>query len=381
MVQGEPRPGVVELGPGYLDEALVPAVLIRRWAAAALDYWGARPLAYGANAGPLHLRAYLAARVNGAGYGCGPENVMTTGGTSQALDQLAVRLAGEGRAVLTEALTYDLGRMIFTGRGVPTVAVPGPVNDLDIGEFRRAAARAARATGRAPAFYLIPTFHNPTGRVISAGRRREILALADETGSLVIEDQAYADLCYESAPPPPPLWHDAADPDRVISLYSLAKCLAPGLRIGWLVTGPSLVTELAAQPVRLSGGGPNHFAATIVAAGAETGELEAHIGTVRDQLRLRRNILLSVLAERLPAGFTVNRPSGGFFAWVALPGGVDDEDLLASAERRGVSFAAGRRFGASARGVRLCFASCGPERLSEGAARFAAACRLAAAAG
>jgi 2-aminoadipate transaminase len=376
IIQGETRPGMVELGPGYLDAALLPGGLIRRWAAKAVDYWGSGALAYGADAGPLELRAYLATRVSGGEPGiCGPANITTTGGTSQALDQVAARLARDGRVVLTEALTYDLGRMIFTARGVRTVAVPGPVDDLDIGQFRRHAARAARLTGQLPAFYLIPTFHNPTGRVMSAERRQEILALAHEAGSMIIEDQAYAELGYDPAPPPPPLWRDAPDRDLVISLYSLAKCLAPGLRVGWAVSGERLAADLAVDPVRLSGGGPNHFAAMAVTAGCVTGELDRHVRTVREHLRRRRDTLITALAGRLPDGFAVRRPAGGFFAWLALPRQVDDQTLLAEAERRGVSFAAGCRFGSSARGVRLCFAACGPERLSQGAARLSTACQ------
>jgi 2-aminoadipate transaminase len=305
---------------------------------------------------------------------------MITGGTSAAIDHLAMRFAHEGRMVLTESLTYDLGRMIFTGWGVKTIAVPGPVGDLDVDEFRQAARQALRSSGLPPAMYLIPTFHNPTGRVLSAGRRAEICALAQEIGALIVEDHAYADLGYE-APSPRPLWSMAADPEQVITLYSLAKCLAPGLRIGWLTSGERLVAELAASPVRISGGGPNHFSAMAVMAGLVNDQLESHISTLRDQLRMRRDTLIPQLLRQLPEDFTVVRPAGGFFTWVGLPGGVSDEALLRTAEQRGVSFAAGRRFGVSGGGVRLCFACCEPDHLALGAARFADACRSAAGAG
>jgi DNA-binding transcriptional MocR family regulator len=256
--------------------------------------------------------------------------------------------------------------------------VPGPEDDLDVSEFARAIAAAGHATGQPPALYLIPTFHNPTGRVISAARRQEILILAHEAGALVIEDQAYAGLGYEPVAPPPPLWHYAPDPDLVISLYSFAKTLAPGLRVGWLVSGERTVASLAADATRRSGGGPSHFAAMVIAGGCLTDELDRHIAAVREQLAARRDVLLAALTGRLPDGFSARRPAGGFFTWIDLPAAIDDEALLREAERAGVSFAAGRRFGASARGARLCFAACGPHRLEEGAARFLHACQLAA---
>ncbi|HEY6309494.1 MAG TPA: aminotransferase class I/II-fold pyridoxal phosphate-dependent enzyme [Streptosporangiaceae bacterium] len=372
VIQGNPREGIVDLGPGYLDPALIPTGLIAKWSADAVERWGPHALAYGANAGPWELRAKFAARVAPAGRTgrCGPERVLITGGTSAALDQLAMRFAREGRIVLTEALTYDLGRMIFADRGVRTIAVPGPFHDLDVAEFRKAAELAAPSSGMPPALYLIPTFHNPTGRVLSATRRLEILAMAADTGSLIIEDLAYSELAYESQPPPP-MWSSAADPDQVIALYSLAKCVAPGLRIGWLVGSERLVAELERSPVRASGGGPNHFTAMVVMAGLAGHQFDAHVSLVRDQLRLRRDSLLRALIEQLPGGFTISCPFGGFFAWVGLPAGVSDDALLRNAEGRGVSFAAGSRFGSSPGGVRLCFAGCGPEQLALGVARFA----------
>src|SRR5215472_14064552 len=200
IMQRDPPRGLVDLGPGYLDPALVPVELIGRWTAQALDRWGASALGYGADAGPLPLRAAAASRISGAAWAreCAPSQLIVTGGTSAALDQLAMRFSREGRAVLTESLTYDLGRKIFTGWGVRTVAVRGPADDVDVAELARAAKQAARSTGIPPAIYLIPTFHNPTGRVLSTGRRRDILAVAEQAGSLVIEDQAYSELHYQS---------------------------------------------------------------------------------------------------------------------------------------------------------------------------------------
>jgi 2-aminoadipate transaminase len=378
VIQGNPKEGIVDLGPGYLDPTLIPTGLIAQWSANAVDRWGPHTLMYGANAGPWELRTKFAARMAAVGRTgrCGPERVLITGGTSAALDQLAMRFARDGRIVLTEALTYDLGRMIFAGWGVRTIAVPGPFDDVDVAEFNKMAELAAQSSGIPPALYLIPTFHNPTGRVLSAARRLEILAMADDTGSLVIEDLAYAELAYESQPPPP-MWSSAVNRDQVIALYSLAKCVAPGLRIGWLVGSERFVAELERSPVRSSGGGPNHFTAMTVMAGLAGHQLDAHVSLVRDQLRLRRDSLLRALIKQLPENFTISCPSGGFFVWVGLPAGVSDDTLLRNAEGRGVSFAAGTRFGSSPVGVRLCFAGCGPEQLALGVARFADASRSA----
>lgn len=370
--QADPRADLVDLGPGYLDPALIPVAAVRDWADRALTRWGAQALGYGANPGPWELRVRLAARLSAAGrVPCGPDEVLTTPGTSAALDQLAVRFAEQRRSVLTEALTYDLGRLIFQRRGVRTVAVPGPLDDLDVDEIRRYARREISRCRRPPALYLIPTLHNPTGRVLSVDRRRELVAAATDLGLLVVEDQAYAELLTE---PVPSLRALAPDAESVVSLYSLSKTLAPGLRLGWLVGGGRLVAELAEDAVRRSGGGPNHLAAMVFLAACDRGGFDRHILLLRRELDRRRDTLVRALAGRLPDGFVVTRPPGGFFAWVGLPPGVDDRVLLREAEARGLSFTPGRRFG-SARGARLCFAACGAGRLRQGARLFVAACR------
>jgi DNA-binding transcriptional MocR family regulator len=363
---------MVELGPGYPDPTLLPIDLMRHCAGRALDRWGPQALGYGADAGPAELRRMLAARVAIAdGARCRDANVLVTAGTSAALGQLAIRMAREGRLLLTESLTYDLGRKIFQEYGVRARAVPGPPDDLDIEAVRRAALRAERVSGRPPAVYLISTFHNPTGRVLSQARRIELMALAERLGLLVIDDLAYVDLSF-GPPPPPPLHRWADDADRVVTLYSFAKCLAPGVRVGWLVSGERTVTELAAEAVRRSGGGPNHLTVMAVSIACLEGHLDDRIAWLRGQLRLRRDAL-AVGLTGLPDGFRPTMPDGGFFTWVSLPAGVDDRRLLRVAQARGVSFARGRRFGATARGVRLCFAAAGPDELRRGGARLRAA--------
>ncbi|HET9894647.1 MAG TPA: PLP-dependent aminotransferase family protein [Streptosporangiaceae bacterium] len=378
--QIDPRPGMVELGPGFLDASLVPATLMARCTAQALQRWPAQATGYGANAGPFGLRGYLsgrpgatAAKSAAMAAWCGPDNVMTTAGTSATLSTLAMRFAREGRTVLTEAPTYNFATMILATRGVRTIPVPGPLDDIDTKELRKAAERAARDDGLPPALYVIPTFHNPTGRVISAARRAEILALAADLGMVVVEDQAYSDLSYSGAVPPA-LCEITPDPDLVITLYTFAKCLAPGLRLGWLVTGERLVSELAGDPLRLSGGGASHFVATAVDVACRTGSLQERAVWLRPQLKLRHDVLHAGLTASLPPGFRLGPVRGGFFMWLSLPPGISESALLREAEARGVSFLCGSAFSAASPGIRLCFAAQPPAALEAGASRLADAC-------
>lgn len=377
IVQGGSSRGILDLSPGYLQPGLMPSGLIRRWSSAAFDSWGSSTLAYGAQAGPQPLRAALAERLSrtASARGLTDENILTTAGTSAVLEELAMRFSREGRVVLTESLSYDLAIGIFKGWGVEVHGVAGPSDDLDADAFRRGSIKAIRTSGLPPAYYLIPTFHNPTGRTLSADRRRELLSLAAETNSLIVEDQAYDGLSFEDAPPPP-IWALAEDPESVVSLYTASKALAPGLRLGWIVAGRRLARDLAESPVRLSGGGPSHYTAMLLCSGIASGELDVHIDCLRSELKSRRDSLLGALNSDLPKGFRASHPDGGYFTWVTTPPGTAEDMLLGEARSLGVNFAQGSRFGEHAQGVRLCFSRYNPEHLRAAASRFARACAI-----
>jgi 2-aminoadipate transaminase len=375
IVQEGSSSDIFDLSPGYLDPGLMPGELIGRWSSAAVDRWGSKTLAYGAQGGPQPLRAALTDRLlrTASTPHITDENIVTTAGTSAMIEELAMRFSREGRVVLTESLSYDLAIGIFRGWGVDVHGVAGPSEDLDVDGFRRASVQAIRTSGLAPAYYIIPTFHNPTGRTLSVDRRGELLSLADEMNSLIIEDQAYAGLSFEDVPPPP-IWAMAEDPESVVSLYTASKFLAPGLRLGWIVAGQRLARDLEESPVRLSGGGPSHYASMLLYSGIASGELDTHINSLRSELKNRRDSLLRVLNGLLPKGFRASQPDGGYFTWVTTPQGVSEGILLEEARALGVNFALGSRFGEHAQGVRICFSRYSPGRLEEAGSRFAQAC-------
>ena len=108
-----------------------------------------------------------------------------------------------------------------------------------------------------------------------------------------------------------------------------------------------------------------------------SGRFDEHLHDVRRKLQhARANALADHLEAELPDGFELRlRPSGGFFCWVDHAASVDTDELLDAAEARRMSFAAGHRFGAGARGARLCFAAANAVTIREAAARFVRAAR------
>ncbi|MFE7575962.1 aminotransferase class I/II-fold pyridoxal phosphate-dependent enzyme [Streptomyces sp. NPDC057521] len=365
MVQAVSAPGVIDLGPGYLEPSLLPVDEVLTLYAEALTEFGPAALTYGANAGAEPLRALLAAR-----NGCTAEETMVTAGTSQALALLCTVLGRPGRSVVVERTSYDLGRRIMTDHGLRLREADGD------GEGMRPQALDRALSHSDVAFvYLTPTFHNPTGTVAGESRRRKLLAVAARRGVPIVEDDAYTELSLDGTAPPPSL-AVLARRRGVIRLGSFAKTLGPGLRLGWLEAEPDLIKRLTGRGQLVSGGALNHLTSLAVTMLMGDFRYDRRLARLREQLRVRRDALVSALQAVMDDSVTVNRPSGGFFVWLTFDPQRSEASLLAAASRAGVAVAPGSRFGSEAgTHLRLAYSFNSPDRLAAAAARLAAAWR------
>ena len=374
--QATMRPGVIELRWGDPDPALIPVGAIRDAAAWVADNAGAAALNYGVNEGPLVLRAALAERIATAeGSNVDPSQVAITGGVSPTIQLLFSQLLKPGDTLFMEDPGFSLGIRIARDLDLDLVGVPLDDQGLDVDALADAV-RRVRAAGRRPRMvYTVATFHNPTGVSMSAARRRRLVELAVEEDLLVVEDDAYRELSYDG-PAPASLWRVAADVDgageRVFRLGSFSKTLSPGLRCGWLTSGPGRVAEFAGRGVFDSGGCPSQFSACVCARLLREGAYDANVQYLRGHYGARRDALVEGLREQLPAGCGVRRPAGGLFVLVTLPDGLAAGDLVAAGEANGVGFFEGTRFSVDRadRGIRLGFSMYAPDELREGAARL-----------
>ncbi len=373
IVQIAEPDGVVDLGPGHLDPALLPTELMREAYGVAFDDYGPAGLTYGENQGPLPLREALAERVTAAdGIPCHADQVVITAGTSTTLDLLARWSLPDADTVVADALAYDYGMRVFAERGLTATRVPMDAAGM-VPEALDEALRSHRAAGNGVALlYLLPTFHNPTGLVVPRERRSALVEVARAHGVVVVEDDAYADIAF--GPAPPPSAAGLAGYQGVLRLGTFSKSLAPGLRLGWLAADAATASRLAESAAFSSGGGLNHLAAVAVAGLLDSGAYEDHVRWLRDQLRHRRDALVSTLRATLPPEFRFTTPDGGFFLWVHLPDGYPEAEAVEAAARAGSPVVPGSRFGhGTGPAVRLSWSFHGPERLAEGARRLARA--------
>ncbi len=364
------RAEVISFAGGLPAPELFPAEMVAQAFAAALGPTAvARALQYSSTQGDPRLRALLADRLAGRDLEADAGEIIVTTGSQQALGLVASVLLDPGDVVLVENPSYLAALQCFGFAGARLVAVPCDEDGVD-----PVALPALIAEHRPKFLYLVPTFQNPTGRTLPAARRARLAQVAAEHGLWLIEDDPYGELRYDGEPLAAVGSHPGAR-DRTVTVSSLSKVLAPGLRIGFLRAPEALLAPLvvAKQAADLHTSTVDQHAARIC---LQTGDLDEHIERIRGEYRRRRDALLGGLGQALPAGATFNRPDGGMFVWARLPEGWDAAALLTAALRHDVAFVPGAPFYAGdpdPRTLRLSFTTHPPAEIVEGLARLRAA--------
>ncbi|CAL9491354.1 2-aminoadipate transaminase [Streptomyces sp. enrichment culture] len=360
------RPEVINFAGGLPAPELFDAEGVAAAYRDVLAETPARALQYSTTEGEPTLRAALAARTSLRGLATGPDDVLVTTGSQQALSLLATALIEPGDTVLVENPCYLAALQVFGFAGARIVPVPGDADGVDPRALEELVVRE-----RPKLLYTVPTFQNPTGRTLPADRRAAIAAVAARRGLWIVEDDPYGELRFEGERVP---WiasyEDAAD--RTVLLGSFSKVMAPGLRLGWLRAPAGLLRAcaVAKQAADLHTPTVNQLAAARYLADRD---LDVHVARVAGAYGERRDAMLAGLPDALPEGSVWNRPEGGMFLWVRLPEPYDTTALLPKVVEQDVAYVPGAPFHAGEPDrstLRLCFVTQTPEEIGEGLRRL-----------
>lgn len=323
---------------------------------------------YAATEGDPALRDALLEMLEGTTDATTPERLTITSGGMQGLDLACKLLLDPGDLVAVESPTYTNGSGTALSYQAELLEIPVDREGMQVATLREEAQRLGR---RPKVIYTIPTFQNPSGATMTLERRRELLELAREWGSVIIDDDPYGMLRF-AGEPLPSLHELAAGDPLVFSVRTFSKIVAPGLRVGWVDTDPSLQPLLinAKQAMDTCTNLPMQ---RLVAAFLRGGHLEAHLVEQRQQYRLRKEAMQAALTEHFGGLARWTDPEGGFFLWVTFEPAVDTEALFPVALEEGVAYIPGNAFSPEGRfpdALRLCFASTPPDRIAEGVRRL-----------
>lgn len=359
------RGDVISFAGGIPDASLFELADFRAAFDHVLTHQGARALQYAATKGEPELLEQVASRLSRA-LPTTPDQVQVTSGSQEGIFLVGQVLLDPGDVVLVEQPTYLAAVQAFALAGASLV----PVATDDHGVLPEALA-AAIAEHHPKFVYLIPTFQNPTGRSMPAGRRQAVAEVLLRTGVPLLEDDPYGELRFEGETAPP-LASLPGMSGQTVLLNSASKVMAPGVRIGWLRAEGDILRalEVAKQAVGLQSAVTDQLA---VAHYLATCDLDAHITRVIGVYRERRDAMAAGLARILPAGADITRPEGGMFLWVRLGGGLDTALRLPTALEEGVAYVPGRAFfarDADASTMRLSYVTNPVGTITEGLARL-----------
>lgn len=336
-----------------LDPELLPSEELADCAQAVVAEDGARILSYGTGAGYTPLRELLAEQL-----GVHPYRVILTNGWLQGFGLLA-KACLKPRKSLVELPGCDRVLSLLFGLGSTVLYASASPEGIAL-----EALRAQLSVTRRPSLALfMPTFQNPSGRVLSLTQRSGLLAILHRPGTVVVEDDSYGQLRLEGEPLPT-LFELSARTTVYSSSYSYLA--APGLRVGVFVVPDELAGTLSASASDAYIA-PSLLAQATVFEFMRRGAMAAHLARLCDGLRLRRDVMVEALERELPdASWVV--PAGGIFLQVRVPPGMNAQSVMALAQ--GVDAYAENAHGGFPHTLRLNFGALGPGAIESGIGRL-----------
>jgi 2-aminoadipate transaminase len=362
------------LSGGYPDPGSFPYDDLVQATARMMREEGAEALTYGEAQGYLPLRELICRKYQHfESLAIGPENVLIANGSSHALSLAFSAFVDVGDAIICEAPTFSGTLNTIRRHGADVHTVPVDADGIVTSAVREQLA-ALRAEGRScKLIYTLPNFHNPAGPTATLQRRQELIALAHEFETLILEDDAYGELRFEGEPLPSLYALD--DRGVVIRSGTVSKILGAGMRLGWLIAPTSLVPYLQAFNF---GGGVAPFTSRIATYYLRDHIVE-HVAQLVEIYRRKRDAMLEGLNEVLEGtDAEISHPQGGFFIWIKLPAAADPAKVAQLAKEAGVAFVPGANFfphEGGERHIRLAYSYETEEKCFEGAKTIAWAIR------
>ncbi len=371
-----PKREMIRLAIGIPDSATLPKAALLASIRRTVETPGEAAFVYGFGMGYTRLRAGLAERYSAErGLPVTEDWFQLTNGSAGAIDLICRTLINPGDVIIAESPTYMGTLRNFKGVQADVRAVSMDADGMHIDELESLINRLKREGKNIKLIYTISTFHNPTGATLSLDRRMALLETAARHNILILDDDAYGELSFDSCPPTS--LTTLSGGYGVITVGTFSKILATGLRIGWIHGEPGIVNLMGQMRFAM---GLNQLMVRAVADYMQDSQLDEHIKGVRGLYARKMNTLADALMHHAGEFVEFTRPTGGFYLWVNLINGVRATDVWRTSAEEGVAFTPGVNFFASRQDptgqhIRIAYPWTPLEELEEGARRIGEACR------
>ncbi|MFS0553550.1 PLP-dependent aminotransferase family protein [Brevibacillus sp. 179-C9.3 HS] len=278
-----------------------------------------------------------------------PDEILVTSGAQQALHLITLCLLNPGDAIAMEGPSYSYSLPLFSSAGLRLFRLP-----MDEYGIVPETVYDLQREHRIRMVFTNPTYHNPTGTIMSMARRSQLLDICQELRLPLVEDDAYGALTLAGSPRPPRPIKAIDKTGAVLYVGSLSKTIAPGLRIGWLV-GPRSVVERLADAKQQMDFGTSSVSQQLARQFLERESWNNQMERMSHYLFEQQQAMRRALQKYLTDYAVWNEPDGSFHIWCRLHAPRDEKELLDDAIREGVVFTPGSVYGAEAGWLRLTY--------------------------
>lgn len=317
--------GIIRLGTGEPSPELFPHEMMKSVLNKVSDKMCS--LGYEEPKGSLYLRKVISEYVKRFGIKASPNSILIVSGSLQALQLISMSILQPGSTVLVERPSYLKSLHIFQSSGIRLKGIAMDNYGIKVEKLRSVISKNTAF------LYTIPTYHNPTGIVMPANRRKELINLCSENRLPIIEDDAYRELWIDEEPP---MALKSMDKNGdVLYIGTMSKVFAPGIRIGWII-GPEPVIERLGDIKMQTDYGSSSISQLIAAEWISSGLYDKYLKELRYNLKVRREAALDMLEKNFYDIASWNKPKGGFYIWLRIMNNTSIEKLFSMAYKEGI---------------------------------------------
>lgn len=314
----EADPEVLRLGTGEPSPEFFPKEMMEKVmskVSSKLGYMG-----YIEPKGMYNLRKVISEHLKTKGISQEPSSILIVSGALQALQLISLGISPLGSTILVENPSYLQSLYVFQSSGMKLESINMDERGLKLDDLKKKVKKS-----KSQFLYTIPTYQNPTGRLMDLDRRKELVKFCMDERIPIIEDDVYSELWFDEEPPTPLKALDKGG--NILYVGSLSKSLAPGFRIGW-IAGPEPVIERLADIKMQTDYGSSSISQWIVAEWIESGYYFEHLKNMRRELKERRDIALEILNEKYWTFASWEIPKGGFYIWLKMKKALNLKNLF-----------------------------------------------------
>lgn len=331
-----------------------------------MDILGENPIAalqYGATEGYTPLRDAVKKRLASQGNFSDRDELIITSGGQQASELSCKIFLNEGDTLICESPSFIGCLNAFRSYNANLAGVEMDDEGISLEGLEE----AVKNNKNCKLLYIIPNFQNPSGRCMSAARRKAVYEFACRNDLIIIEDNPYGELRFDGEDIPSVKSLDTEG--RVIYAGSFSKVVSPGMRVGFIAAAPEIISKIVVCK-QVSDVHSNILAQMICCKILTEYDFEAHLANLREIYKRKYAIMSEGIKKYFSSKVKVTEPQGGLFIWGTLPEGSDMLEFCQKAIERKVAVVPGTAFltdeNAKTTSFRMNFSTPTDEQLTEG---------------